>query len=196
LGNSDSVWPAYGGNVGLGGSSGGSSTSSTISTYPSYLGCNVTSPTATYNPPALTYTELGSGGSGGGSAGAPGAGGGAGAASAAQNASSLPALHSSSITHGQMAPTATGNNIFPDFFSFSFYSDEFQQKKKHCPKNEIQFRSTAAASFAFSRSTRAQIQLASKSLKEIIPTLQIEFHLAPTCAPLTSSRLVQNWVVC
>lgn len=60
--NQDGAWSAYG--VGGGTlSSGGSSSSSTISTYPSYIGCNVTSsPSTTYNPPVLTYTDLNSGG--------------------------------------------------------------------------------------------------------------------------------------
>lgn len=60
--NQDGAWSAYGGVGGGTLSSGGSSSSSTLSTYPSYIGCNVTSsPSTTYNPPVLTYTDLNSG---------------------------------------------------------------------------------------------------------------------------------------
>ncbi|XP_046442588.1 protein lozenge-like isoform X2 [Daphnia pulex] len=90
--NQDATWPPYGGSGGssAGALSSGSSSSSTISSsYPSYLGCNVTSsPSATYNPPVLTYTDLGVGGSG-------------------STPSSNNALNAS-IAHGQIVPTTVG----------------------------------------------------------------------------------------
>lgn len=88
-------WPAYGVGAGGGTTSGGSSNSSTVGgTYPPYLGCNVTSsPSTTYNPPVLTYTDL--------------TGGGAGSNSTATSNNNNNGLHPS-ITHGQIVPTTTG----------------------------------------------------------------------------------------
>ncbi|XP_057364619.1 runt-related transcription factor 1-like isoform X1 [Daphnia carinata] len=90
--NQDAIWPPYGGSGGssAGALSSGSSSSSTISSsYPSYLGCNVTSsPSTTYNPPVLTYTDLGVGGNGSTPSG--------------NNAVNV------SIAHGQIAPTTAG----------------------------------------------------------------------------------------
>ena len=95
--NQDAAWPPYGsGGSSAGALSSGSSSSSTISSsYPSYLGCNVTSsPSATYNPPVLTYTDLGGGGSG-------------------STAPSNNVLNAS-ITHGQIAATTAGmTHFFP-----------------------------------------------------------------------------------
>jgi len=96
-------WPAYG--VGAGTTSGGSSSSSTVgSTYPPYLGCNVTSsPSTTYNPPVLTYTDL--------------TGGGVSNSTATSNNNNNNGLHPS-ITHGQIVPTTTGT--FQNKASFLF----------------------------------------------------------------------------
>lgn len=102
--NQDAIWPPYGGSGGssAGALSSGSSSSSTISTsYPSYLGCNVTSsPSTTYNPPVLTYTDLGVGAN----ASTP----------SGNNAINV------SIAHGQIAPTTAGMYTFPND---SFVSD-------------------------------------------------------------------------
>ena len=93
--NQDAAWPPYGsGGSSAGALSSGSSSSSTISSsYPSYLGCNVTSsPSTTYNPPVLTYTDLGVGGSG-----------------------STPSgnnVLNASIAHGQIIPTTAGMTHF------------------------------------------------------------------------------------
>ena len=109
--NQDATWPPYGGSGGssAGALSSGSSSSSTISSsYPSYLGCNVTSsPSATYNPPVLTYTDLGVGGSG-------------------STPSSNNTLNAS-IAHGQIVPTTVGMTHFSfnSFFIFQLNHETF-----------------------------------------------------------------------
>ena len=109
--NQDATWPPYGGSGGssAGALSSGSSSSSTISSsYPSYLGCNVTSsPSATYNPPVLTYTDLGVGGSG-------------------STPSSNNTLNAA-IAHGQIVPTTVGMTHFSfnSFFIFQLNHETF-----------------------------------------------------------------------
>lgn len=107
MNNQDGAWPPYSAGSSAGALSSGSSSSSTISSsYPSYLGCNVTSsPSATYNPPVLTYTDISVGGSG---STAP---------------SNNVVLDTSIAQHGQIAPSTAGmTHLFLLFlFTLSFF---------------------------------------------------------------------------
>ena len=96
---SEANWPTYGSALSNGSSGGSSTIGGNGNSYPSYLtGCaNATSSpvTSTYNPPALSYTELG------------------------PNANNI-ALHSSILPHGQIVATS---GIYQKklFFFFPFF---------------------------------------------------------------------------
>lgn len=126
--NQEGAWPSYstGGGSSAGALSSGSSSSSTISnSYPPYLGCNSTSsPSATYNPPALTYTDLGVGGSG--------------------NSASSNNIIGTSITHGQVAPVSASGTVFSDcvVYQQNQFLTWLLYLFRYCMLNGIQFKIT------------------------------------------------------